>query len=470
MTTTATITVTAGAAAIRPIRRMDDEFFLPGDYLSYHQDENLVFSYHVKEDDDEEEDINDSGTMNLGGNDDGDDNNHQNNKNHDDTLPSSPYHQSYPYDCPNCQLRFDSIPSFEEHYISTHIHQCQHPTCRRNNVDNGVVFPNDHLLELHIYETHDVFFQIMLERSLNNNGSDSNHKNYIRPKLYKCLVINCKESFYTDKQRLQHLIQCHNYPKWFRFHSRIAKNKNNKKEKKQVKEEKQRNNRTTKGSRKDTSIMIMSDNQNHQHLQDTDIPSATATTTALATASSTASNITPTTNITAVASSVDEDKKRRRRERRIAKNSQIPCKFYHSKRGYCSRGDKCMFLHGGNHQNNTKENHYRRMDMDDVPSNHDMETRDTSKPKKEYRGLLDDDDDDNDDGEGNNEEESSLVMMCETENDTGMGNSNDHETLSNVNNCNTMMDCDVNELSKQMKNQVHVSIPQNIRFGRRRRK
>ena len=57
-------------------------------------------------------------------------------------------------------------------------------------------FPNPHLLDLHISEVHDCFFQAQVARG---------------DEVYQCLVEYCPERFQTVEERSNHLIQCHKF-------------------------------------------------------------------------------------------------------------------------------------------------------------------------------------------------------------------------------------------------------------------
>lgn len=90
------------------------------------------------------------------------------------------------------------------------------------------------------------------------------------------------------------MVQAHDYPKWFRFHSR----RNDKNEKK------------LRWIEKHTQHNVVDEGQSM--------------------------NVEPDLS--------KEAKKQQRRKRQKEKRAIIPCKFYHMKDG-CFRGSKCMFLH-----------------------------------------------------------------------------------------------------------------------------
>ncbi|XP_043912717.1 zinc finger protein 511 [Protopterus annectens] len=90
-----------------------------------------------------------------------------------------------------CQV-FDTLESYEHHYNTLHRNVCAY--CKRS-------FPTAHLLDIHIPEWHDSFFQVLAEKQ----------------NMYRCLVESCKEMFKTSKERKEHLMNIHTYPSNFRF-------------------------------------------------------------------------------------------------------------------------------------------------------------------------------------------------------------------------------------------------------------
>ncbi|KAJ8248437.1 hypothetical protein GJAV_G00242010 [Gymnothorax javanicus] len=91
-----------------------------------------------------------------------------------------------------CSQLFDTLEGYEHHYGSFHRHVCS--SCKRS-------FPSDRLLDIHILEWHDSFFQVMAEKQ----------------NMYQCLVEGCDLKFRTCKERKNHLIKTHRYPPDFRF-------------------------------------------------------------------------------------------------------------------------------------------------------------------------------------------------------------------------------------------------------------
>ncbi|XP_028825802.1 zinc finger protein 511 [Denticeps clupeoides] len=104
-----------------------------------------------------------------------------------------------------CSLMFSSLDGYEQHYSTLHQHVCS--TCRR-------CFPSRHLLDIHILEWHDSFFQVMAEKQ----------------SMYQCLVEGCPSKFSSSNERKDHLIRTHSYPPDFRF-DRPRKNKRPKRRK-----------------------------------------------------------------------------------------------------------------------------------------------------------------------------------------------------------------------------------------------
>ncbi|XP_035255374.1 zinc finger protein 511 isoform X1 [Anguilla anguilla] len=104
-----------------------------------------------------------------------------------------------------CSQLFDTLEGYEHHYSSLHRHVCS--SCRRS-------FPSDRLLDIHILEWHDSYFQIMAEKQ----------------SMYQCLVEGCDLKFKTSKERKNHLIKIHRYPPDFRF-DRSKKSKSRTQEK-----------------------------------------------------------------------------------------------------------------------------------------------------------------------------------------------------------------------------------------------
>ncbi|XP_076333292.1 zinc finger protein 511 lethal (2) k10201 isoform X2 [Tachypleus tridentatus] len=93
-----------------------------------------------------------------------------------------------------CQASFNDILSYENHYNSIHHYVCSQ--CKKS-------FPSDHLLSIHITETHSSFFFSVAKKS--------------EEPLFECLVEGCMLKFKEPQERKEHLIKEHKYPADFRF-------------------------------------------------------------------------------------------------------------------------------------------------------------------------------------------------------------------------------------------------------------
>jgi hypothetical protein len=227
----------------RKQRRIDDSFFLPGDRLTHTDTVTIAIMFPTDATSDAHTEV------------------HIVADNHDDEPQ---------FLCTLCSTFFSSIAAWESHYEATHVFQCH--ACHE-------IFPCNRLLDLHLEERHDSFFVAALEH--NRTG-------------YKCLVTACQSQFRNDKERHCHLVQAHDYPKWFRFHSR----RNEKNEKK---------------------LRWLEKHTQHNVIDEGQIM-----------------NLEPDPS--------KEAKKQKRRKRQKEKRSITPCKFFGMKEG-CFRGSKCMFLH-----------------------------------------------------------------------------------------------------------------------------
>ena len=183
-------------------------------------------------------------------------------------------------------------------------------------------------IEKHIEELHDSYFQTALEQK--------------RVRL-SCLVSTCFETFENDKNRLDHLREFHNYPRWFRFHPRSKlycnNNKNNENQhptnkKKQSYPKKQWTNETV--------------NTLQKHKTD----------------SNTNKKMTMELNDTITICPLAMTKKAARKKRQKQKRALIPCKFYTTKDG-CRHCEKCMFLHSKNNNNNNNLSNTEAMNHND---------------------------------------------------------------------------------------------------------
>mmetsp|Transcript_8605 Transcript_8605/g.16255 ORF Transcript_8605/g.16255 Transcript_8605/m.16255 type:complete len:347 (-) Transcript_8605:297-1337(-) len=259
--------------SIRPRRKQDDEFFDSGNDLCQKSSSSdmILFFTHMMEAavDDDEQEQNEENNLRL-------------------------------YDCcvPHCRERFDSIAAQEEHYEKNHIHQCRECNC---------IFSHEHLLDLHLQETHDAYYQSLLQYN---------------KATYSCLVQTCPETFDTPQQRFHHLQTVHGYPKWFRFPTLQQHNNRHDDEEDYLKHNKQRRRPLLKQQQKQHWKKNNHDLQTSRGQETMSIEPASYVETDI----------------------VDLEKRRRRNARRKERNKDIPCRYYNSPRG-CWRGDKCMFLH-----------------------------------------------------------------------------------------------------------------------------
>ncbi|XP_006848252.2 zinc finger protein 511 [Amborella trichopoda] len=97
--------------------------------------------------------------------------------------------------CPiaGCGAQLISLEDFEDHYLSRHSASCS--VCSR-------VYPTSRLLNIHISEAHDSFFQAKVARGY---------------AMYECLVEGCGAKMTSYKSRHQHLVDKHKFPDSFEF-------------------------------------------------------------------------------------------------------------------------------------------------------------------------------------------------------------------------------------------------------------
>lgn len=100
--------------------------------------------------------------------------------------------------CPvvGCKAKLNGLKDLETHFFSRHTAMCSVCSC---------VFPTSRLLDLHVSEAHDSFFQAKAARG--------------HP-MYKCLVDGCDAKFQNDASRHQHLVDKHKFPQSFEFHKK----------------------------------------------------------------------------------------------------------------------------------------------------------------------------------------------------------------------------------------------------------
>lgn len=105
--------------------------------------------------------------------------------------------------CPitGCAARLSAMEDFEDHYFARHTATCS--VCSR-------AFPTTRLLNIHVAESHDSFFQAKVGRGY---------------PMYECLVEGCGTKFTSDKARHQHLVDKHKFPVSYEFHKRCHPSK-----------------------------------------------------------------------------------------------------------------------------------------------------------------------------------------------------------------------------------------------------
>ncbi|XP_038066112.1 zinc finger protein 511-like isoform X2 [Patiria miniata] len=109
-------------------------------------------------------------------------------------------HEDFKCHVIGCGQSFTTVQSYEIHYNGAHRNICR--DCRRS-------YPSNHLLDIHILESHDSLFEVMAQRQ----------------PMYQCLVESCQEKFNNSQNRREHLIKQHHYPADFRFQKGISKHR-----------------------------------------------------------------------------------------------------------------------------------------------------------------------------------------------------------------------------------------------------
>ncbi|CAI5537511.1 unnamed protein product [Closterium sp. Naga37s-1] len=96
---------------------------------------------------------------------------------------------------PGCHVVVQGALALDAHHQAMHRAMCA--TCSK-------AFPSNRLLNIHVAEAHDSFFQAKVARGV---------------AMYECLVETCTHRFPSDAVRQQHLVDRHHYPPSFHFHS-----------------------------------------------------------------------------------------------------------------------------------------------------------------------------------------------------------------------------------------------------------
>lgn len=93
---------------------------------------------------------------------------------------------------PGCNNKFPSVAEFESHYNSLHRFNCAQ--CRKN-------LPSAHLLDLHLEENHDSYFEMLAKKKAS----------------FRCFLEVCQERFWLPAERRDHGITVHKLPSNFRY-------------------------------------------------------------------------------------------------------------------------------------------------------------------------------------------------------------------------------------------------------------
>lgn len=92
-----------------------------------------------------------------------------------------------------CKELFTIVHDYEMHYRSAHSIVCNE--CKKS-------FPSYNLLDIHIQERHDTYFDTAKDRNI---------------PVFNCFVDGCDIKFSTLDMRNEHAIKAHNYPPNFKF-------------------------------------------------------------------------------------------------------------------------------------------------------------------------------------------------------------------------------------------------------------
>lgn len=116
-----------------------------------------------------------------------------------------------PFSCsaPGCQATFSQLVESESHYNARHRHSCN--TCHHS-------LPSAHLLELHVLETHDTYFQLLAAKKAS----------------YECFLERCGSKFWSPRERKEHCVKTHSFSPAFEFDNKalLPKQKSRKKSRK----------------------------------------------------------------------------------------------------------------------------------------------------------------------------------------------------------------------------------------------
>ncbi|XP_017793925.1 PREDICTED: zinc finger protein 511 [Habropoda laboriosa] len=102
--------------------------------------------------------------------------------------------KEFPCHVTGCRATFKTLIDFEMHYNSNHRYVCGE--CKKS-------LPNPRLLDIHIQETHDSFFQVLC----------------MKQPMYQCYVSECDLKFNNASERRKHCVEVHKFPKNFRYNN-----------------------------------------------------------------------------------------------------------------------------------------------------------------------------------------------------------------------------------------------------------
>jgi hypothetical protein len=123
---------------------------------------------------------------------------------------------TFPCSVPGCQAKFSQLIDSEAHYNARHRHSCN--TCKKS-------LPSAHLLDLHVAENHDSYFQLLSAK---------------KPS-YECFLETCKDlKFWNSEERREHCISSHLFPSDFKHFDTTTTTKSNNKKKSVKKDQHQR--------------------------------------------------------------------------------------------------------------------------------------------------------------------------------------------------------------------------------------
>ncbi|XP_033320956.2 zinc finger protein 511 lethal (2) k10201 [Megalopta genalis] len=110
-----------------------------------------------------------------------------------------------------CDATFKTLVEYEIHYNSSHRYVCAE--CRK-------FLPNPRLLDIHLQENHDSFFQVLSEKQ----------------PMYQCYLSECDVKSKNAIERREHCIKVHKFPKNFRYDNAFHSIRNEPKDKMDVEE------------------------------------------------------------------------------------------------------------------------------------------------------------------------------------------------------------------------------------------